>query len=143
MQLPTACRSVFLSCITSKCHGAMVVARRSVIPAARRSSSLQEGPAVTGAPVYAETGRVAERPPVPAAAARHAHTSSPASPPGFRVVTYNILADQYATSEHALTHLFAYCPPQCALLPRLLSSLGAPLGAVHRALCLLQCSRLP
>ena len=62
--------------------------------------------------MYAETGRVAEGPPVPAAAARHARTGSPAGPPDFRAVTYNILADQYATSEHALTHLFAYCPPQ-------------------------------
>ena len=83
-------------------------------PAACRCSSLEEGPAVAGEPVYAETGRVAEGPPVPAAAARHAHMGSPAEPPGLRVVTYNILADQYATSEHALTHLFAYCPPQCA-----------------------------
>ena len=68
---------------------------------------------------------------MPAAAARHAHTGSPAGSPGFRVVTYNILADQYATSEHALTHLFAYCPPQCALPPRLLSLQGAPANAVH------------
>ena len=85
----------------------------------RRSSSLEEGPAVTGKPESAETSAVAEGPAEGAAAARHARTGSPVPAPGFRVVTYNILADQYASTEHAQTHLFGYCPSQCALTPML------------------------
>ena len=63
----------------------------------------------------AETSAVAEGPAEGAAAARHARTCSPVQAPGFRAVTYNILADQYASTEHAQTHLFGYCPSQCAL----------------------------
>lgn len=33
--------------------------------------------------------------------------------PGLRVVTYNILADQYASREHAQKVLFGYCPKRC------------------------------
>mmetsp|Transcript_2977 Transcript_2977/g.4798 ORF Transcript_2977/g.4798 Transcript_2977/m.4798 type:complete len:783 (-) Transcript_2977:1199-3547(-) len=32
-------------------------------------------------------------------------------PPPFRIVTYNILADQYASTDKARTELFYYCPP--------------------------------
>ncbi len=69
----------------------------------------------------AEVGPVRAGPVLPAAAARHAHTAFPMAPPGLRVVTYNILADQYASREYAQQHLFAYCPGQCA--PNALSSL--------------------
>ena len=82
-----------------------------------RSASLEEGPAVTGQPVSAETSAVAEGPGEGAAAARHARTGSAVQAPGFRAVTYNILADQYASTEHAQTHLFGYCPSQCASKP--------------------------
>jgi 2',5'-phosphodiesterase len=34
------------------------------------------------------------------------------TPPTFRVVTYNILADQYAGTETARTQLFSACPPE-------------------------------
>ena len=72
---------------------------------------------MAGQPVSAETSAVAEGPAEGAAAARHARTGSPVPAPGFRAVTYNILADQYASTEHAQTHLFGYCPSQCALCP--------------------------
>ena len=79
---------------------------------------------MTGQPVSAETSAVTEGPAEGAAAARHARTASPVWAPGFRAVTYNILADQYASTEHAQTHLFGYCPIQCALTPMLSSSAG-------------------
>ena len=72
---------------------------------------------MTGHPVSAETSVVAEGPAKGAAAARQTSTGSPVPAPGFRAVTYNILADQYASTEHAQTHLFGYCPSQCALTP--------------------------
>ena len=34
-------------------------------------------------------------------------------PPSFRVVTYNILADQYASTDVAKNQLFASCPTEC------------------------------
>ena len=78
-----------------------------------RASSLEEGPAATGEPMFAETkSTVTKGPAQPAAAARQRSTRSMLSAPAFRAVTYNILADQYASSEHAQTHLFAYCPTQ-------------------------------
>ncbi len=36
--------------------------------------------------------------------------AAPLARPDFRVVTYNILADQYASSVKGVTKLFAYCP---------------------------------
>lgn len=33
------------------------------------------------------------------------------TPPRLRVVTYNLLADQYAASDYAKAHLFNHCPP--------------------------------
>ena len=46
--------------------------------------------------------------------ARFELTQAPLQPPGLRVVTYNILADQYAATDKARTVLFSYCPPECA-----------------------------
>lgn len=36
--------------------------------------------------------------------------AEPLTHPDFRVITYNILADQYASSVKGITKLFAYCP---------------------------------
>ncbi len=66
---------------------------------------------LVGAPLLsADHGPVAV-PPTPAAVApRHALTQHPAASPELRVVTYNILADQYAGTDVAKKVLFAYCP---------------------------------
>ena len=61
-----------------------------------------------------EAGPVSRGPAGPLAAARHALTQGPLEPPALRVVTYNILADQYASTDHAQNVLFGYCPTQCA-----------------------------
>ncbi|XP_055844280.1 2',5'-phosphodiesterase 12 [Episyrphus balteatus] len=42
---------------------------------------------------------------------RHIFTENRLSGDQFRVVSYNILADLYADSEHTRTFLFPYCPP--------------------------------
>lgn len=42
-------------------------------------------------------------PPRTSASVRCVHTPLPAPPPSFRIMTYNILADQYAGSTHAQT----------------------------------------
>jgi mRNA deadenylase 3'-5' endonuclease subunit Ccr4 len=44
--------------------------------------------------------------PVPSAAP----AALPLAHPDFTVVTYNILADQYASSEKGINKLFSYCP---------------------------------
>ncbi|EFJ50866.1 hypothetical protein VOLCADRAFT_88222 [Volvox carteri f. nagariensis] len=41
------------------------------------------------------------------------HTPTAVQPPGFRILSYNILADQYAGSTYAQNVLFNYCPPEC------------------------------
>ena len=43
---------------------------------------------------------------------RHSLTKQPLQPPGLRVVTYNILADQYVGTEYAQKVLFSYCPQE-------------------------------
>ena len=48
-----------------------------------------------------------------AGSVRHELTQQPTTPPGVRVVTYNVLADQYAATDFAQKHLFAYCRPKC------------------------------
>lgn len=67
---------------------------------------------VLGAPGCAECGPVAVPPAPAAAAARHAFTAQPTAPPELRVVTYNILADQYAATDAAKNVIFAHCPPE-------------------------------
>ncbi|KAM5148877.1 2',5'-phosphodiesterase 12 [Mantella aurantiaca] len=42
---------------------------------------------------------------------RHLYTQRPAEDPVIRVVSYNVLADVYAQTEHARTVLFPYCAP--------------------------------
>ncbi len=63
-----------------------------------------------GQPCFADTARVQQGPALAAAAQRHPLTPSPLAHPGIRVVTYNILADQYASREHSQKVLFGYCP---------------------------------
>lgn len=75
-----------------------------------------------------EVGPVGRGPAGPPAAARHALAQAPLEPPALRVVTYNILADQYASTDHAQNVLFGYCPTQCA--PKACSSLP-----LHRRAC--------
>ena len=58
---------------------------------------------------------VAEAPSQAALQARWQLTAAPLEAPGLRVVTYNLLADQYAATEKARTVLFSYCPPEYAL----------------------------
>ncbi len=80
----------------------------------RRSSEVG-GASSMGEPAACEAGPpVAQGPPLPAGAARHALTAQPLAHPGLRVVTYNILADQYAATEYAREHLFSYCPARWA-----------------------------
>lgn len=66
-----------------------------------------------GQPCYADTAPVQQGPALTAAATRHPLTPTPMARPGLRVVTYNILADQYASREHAQKVLFGYCPKRC------------------------------
>ncbi|DBA96565.1 TPA: hypothetical protein ACH3X1_015434 [Trebouxia sp. C0004] len=73
------------------------------------SSSQAQGKRM-GQPCFADTARVQQGPALTAAAQRHPLTPSPMAHPGVRVVTYNILADQYASREHAQKVLFGYCP---------------------------------
>ena len=90
---------------------------------------------VLGAPIAAESsvpvakgpalppwhGRVAEEegqtsPSLPFSTPRFASPSSsspsPSSPSRLRVLTYNLLADQYAASDYAKAHLFSHCHPR-------------------------------
>lgn len=62
----------------------------------------------------AEVGPVRRGPEDPPAVARHALTPAPLATPGLRVVTYNILADQYVATDYAQKVLFNYCPSQYA-----------------------------
>ena len=68
--------------------------------------------AVFGAPAAADCGPVDVPPDPLGAAPRHALTQQPTTGPELRVLTYNILADQYAATEAARTVIFAHCPPQ-------------------------------
>ncbi|PSC75583.1 2, 5 -phosphodiesterase 12 [Micractinium conductrix] len=77
-----------------------------------RPSSEPGEEAVLGEGGFADCGPVGV-PPAPAAVApRHALTRQQTAAPELRVVTYNILADQYAATETAKNVIFAHCPPQ-------------------------------
>lgn len=43
---------------------------------------------------------------------RHSLTAVPCDFPNFRIITYNLLADQYASTEDAKNILFKHCPPR-------------------------------
>jgi 2',5'-phosphodiesterase len=74
------------------------------------SSGGSSGPDATGDPLAAETGPVRPGPRLPAAASRQLAPPAPAVAPAFRVMSYNILADQYAGTAYAQKVLFDYCP---------------------------------
>jgi len=67
-----------------------------------------------GEVVAALTGPVGAGPPSPAAEVRVPGDSgaTPVMAPGFRVMSYNILADQYAGTAYAQQVLFDYCPTE-------------------------------
>ncbi|XP_055349335.1 2',5'-phosphodiesterase 12-like [Paramacrobiotus metropolitanus] len=44
---------------------------------------------------------------------RHESCQQRAGSDGFRIVSYNLLADLYADQEASLKELFPYCPPEC------------------------------
>lgn len=56
-------------------------------------------------------GRVEEGPEEVAGTGRHSLTRERAAAPVMRVMTYNILADQYASTDYAKDVLFSYCTP--------------------------------
>eukprot|EP00887_Chlorella_sp_A99_P003497 scaffold7.g3497.t1 len=66
-------------------------------------------PPAAGAPAAAEAGPVGAAPGPLGAAPRLAQTRAPAACPELRVITYNILADQYAGTQIAVEAL-AHCP---------------------------------
>ena len=66
---------------------------------------------VSGALQRADAGVVAAAPARLPGEGRHSLTPAPLASPGLRVMTYNILADQYASSTYAKTTLFGYCAP--------------------------------
>ena len=70
-----------------------------------------------GEPAELEVGVVRAAPDPSAGAGRHALTQQPLAAPNVRIVTYNILADQYASQEHSQKVLFSFCPSKCALAP--------------------------
>ncbi|KAG2484240.1 hypothetical protein HYH03_016975 [Edaphochlamys debaryana] len=71
------------------------------------SRELWAGEAVAGV-----TGPVQHGPERCSASVRCSHTPGPlAAPRQFRIMSYNILADQYAGSDYARNVLFNYCPP--------------------------------
>ena len=66
--------------------------------------------AALGEPMATDCGPVAAALPL-GAAPRLALTQAPAVSPSLRVLTYNILADQYASTDAARNVIFAHCPP--------------------------------
>lgn len=61
-----------------------------------------------GESVYCDSTTVMQNPDNSSGAGRHELTRTPAPDGVIRVVTYNILADQYATTEKSLTELYPY-----------------------------------
>jgi len=65
-----------------------------------------------GTPAAADAALpVSPGPPTGPGGGRHAHTPTLTRAPHLRVLTYNLLADQYASSDYAKAHLFAHCHP--------------------------------
>ena len=69
----------------------------------------QEGSYV-GASVSCDVGAVGTGPPLTAGQHRQPLTREVAAWPRLRVVTYNLLADQYASSSRGKNTLFSYVP---------------------------------
>ncbi len=57
-------------------------------------------------------GAVSHGPTTCSATLRGAHTPRHVAAPAFRILSYNILADQYAGSDYAQNVLFNYCPKE-------------------------------
>jgi 2',5'-phosphodiesterase len=77
------------------------------------SSSTVSAPVVYGEPLTADTGPVRAGPEQPAARLRQLNPGVPLPEPWrFRVMSYNILADQYAGTSYAQQVLFKYCPTE-------------------------------
>lgn len=57
-------------------------------------------------------GPVRRQPEPLGCATRLALTREAAAPPAFRVLTFNLLADTYASTEIARRELFAHCDPE-------------------------------
>lgn len=82
--------------------------RVTCMPGARRSAT---GVITHGEPASVETGPVAPTPAATSATIRCAQAPPPpAAPQRLRIMSYNILADQYAGSDYAQKVLFSYCP---------------------------------
>ncbi|KXZ48132.1 hypothetical protein GPECTOR_30g228 [Gonium pectorale] len=99
------------------------VLRVECTPGGRRPPRRQEGEAAAaaaelerweGETVSATTGPVQHGPARCSATVRRPATPGPLATRGsFRILSYNILADQYAGSDYAQNVLFNYCPKEC------------------------------
>lgn len=65
-----------------------------------------------GETVATVSASVTNGPPGMSGTGRHSATPAPTQAPDVRVVTYNVLADQYATMEKAMTDLYGYLDPK-------------------------------
>ena len=69
-----------------------------------------------GEAVSCDVGAVGAGPPLTAGQHRHPLTGDHTAWPQLRVVTYNLLADQYASSSRGKNTLFSYVPARSDLL---------------------------
>lgn len=100
-----------------ECRPGRFVAPAGAPPAGAASShpSGAHSGVLLGEAAIADVGPVSHGPEATAArlrapAAAKPPAPLPGAPPAFRIMTYNILADQYAASDYAKTVLFNYCP---------------------------------
>ncbi len=70
-----------------------------------------------GEEISCDVGAVGTGPPLTAGQHRHPLTSEHAAWPQLRVVTYNLLADQYASSSRGKNTLFSYVPARSVTQP--------------------------
>jgi 2',5'-phosphodiesterase len=76
-----------------------------------RQSTTTSSTISTGIAAMIETSSRVVSPPFPSSSSgRSGLTSTPLHSPSFRIVTYNILADQYASTDAAKTQIFVTCP---------------------------------
>lgn len=99
-------------CYTPTAEDVKCVLRVECIPGCQRPA--EDGGGVwQGEMVAAESGTVESCPDPSAAAIRLAAAPpKPVSPQHLRVMSYNLLADQYASTDYAQQVLFKYCPTQ-------------------------------
>jgi 2',5'-phosphodiesterase len=107
-----------VECIPARRHAGQAAnaAREAagLAPAAAENDAADNAAVEHGEPGFAETtSPVARGPSLPAHTLRAlAPSTSSTSTSTFRVMSYNILANQYASNSYARTVLFGYCPPQ-------------------------------